>query len=795
MFQFKTVCHPTLDSARPLVEITSVQNGTKHLIGNVSEGVQRILSERKIKFSKVENIFLTGKLDWSGIGGLPGLLLTISDQGRKELNLIYGDFNLLGYVIATWRHFIFRFGMKFNLHEVCDEEEYKSDHFIVKPITVNLKAEKKCMADNVYNQIKDIVNFVFAPSQDTPQDQTFFKKGLSPPRELNSSVSYVLKFHEIRGKFLAGKATSLGVPKGPLFARLTKGQDVQLADGTVVTPSQVMEPSRQMKRVLFIDIPSNAFLAHNLSKDWLNIRFESQTGPSEPVGLVYHFLGRDVPDPFENPEYIRFIHSFGDECQHLISHPKYSPNLLNFHKSAKVLLKLKSLHDEFFTLPKFDMECTQVPAAFPNVKSLQANQSFFISPDKCSYTSADFELVKPQQYWDSLYENTVRQLELGGNVLKESDAFTENNSERSLKDSIEVVTLGTGSSLPSKYRNVISTLVRIPQVEGKMRSVIFDGGESTLYVLKRMYGTEYKTILGQVEMIYLSHLHADHHLGIISLIKEWCSLKDRPSKLHLVVPWKFDKFIKEWCSFENDIDLSAINYINCENIRDNAQPLEEMNILSMQTCKAIHCSFAYCVSFVFDLGDKSTFKVSYSGDTRPCIQFASMGQDSDLLIHEATLEDFLYEDAVSKKHSTISEAVYMGKLMRCRKLALTHFSQRYPKLPDLKASEGVNRYISEGNSGGIFLESEIFSQKLEQDEPMQVIYAFDQMKIRLADFDKQLPVFENMDPKKLEMMFADEQNEEDGGESLAKEKEKRNLQLSRRQEKLKSERQLKRKKS
>jgi len=57
-----------------------------------------------------------------------------------------------------------------------------------------------------------------------------------------------------------------------------------------------------------------------------------------------------------------------------------------------------------------------------------------------------------------------------------------------------------------------------------------------------------------------------------------------------------------------------------------------------------------------------------------------------LLIHEATLEDELVEEAKSKLHSTTSQAIEVGQRMGAKFTLLTHFSQRYAKLPRLNAS-------------------------------------------------------------------------------------------------------------
>ena len=54
-------------------------------------------------------------------------------------------------------------------------------------------------------------------------------------------------------------------------------------------------------------------------------------------------------------------------------------------------------------------------------------------------------------------------------------------------------------------------------------------------------------------------------------------------------------------------------------------------------------------------------------------------------MHEATFGDDLRSEAVAKKHSTTSEAIGIGAAMGARRVILTHFSQRYQKIPSLNA--------------------------------------------------------------------------------------------------------------
>ena len=80
----------------------------------------------------------------------------------------------------------------------------------------------------------------------------------------------------------------------------------------------------------------------------------------------------------------------------------------------------------------------------------------------------------------------------------------------------------------------------------------------------------------------------------------------------------------------------------------------------------------------------------YSGDTRPCDAVVELGRAlrpaCRLLVHEATFENDMDEDAIKKRHSTTRDAVRTGVEARAYRTILTHFSQRYPKIPVLDES-------------------------------------------------------------------------------------------------------------
>ena len=64
-----------------------------------------------------------------------------------------------------------------------------------------------------------------------------------------------------------------------------------------------------------------------------------------------------------------------------------------------------------------------------------------------------------------------------------------------------------------------------------------------------------------------------------------------------------------------------------------------------------------------------------------------IGQNADILIHEATLEHRLLEDCQLKKHSTFTQAIEISQKMSAKQTIFTHFSQRYNKIPPLEEFE------------------------------------------------------------------------------------------------------------
>ena len=65
------------------------------------------------------------------------------------------------------------------------------------------------------------------------------------------SLGYVIKEHMRRGRFDVEKARAMGIPEGPLWGKLTKGDAVELSDGQTVRPSDLVGPARPGRLVAF----------------------------------------------------------------------------------------------------------------------------------------------------------------------------------------------------------------------------------------------------------------------------------------------------------------------------------------------------------------------------------------------------------------------------------------------------------------------------------------------------------------------------------------------------------------
>lgn len=238
-----------------------------------------------------------------------------------------------------------------------------------------------------------------------------------------------------------------------------------------------------------------------------------------------------------------------------------------------------------------------------------------------------------------------------------------------------VLFLGTGSAEPSKYRGPSGILIKIPFIK-RDEYILLECGEGTFGQLVRMFGyLGAMEKVARIRFVWISHRHADHMSGLVELLCHRASC-ETVSKLLVLGPRACVQWIK---SLKKVIDFGKIDLEHIMGMPSSSacHNMQESISASIRCTTVQHCADAYAISIYFS----NRFKLVYSGDTEPCQSLVDIGQGADLLIHEATFDPDMIQDARKKKHSTIEEAIHIAEKMNAKRTILTHFSQRYPKFP------------------------------------------------------------------------------------------------------------------
>jgi len=270
---------------------------------------------------------------------------------------------------------------------------------------------------------------------------------------------------------------------------------------------------------------------------------------------------------------------------------------------------------------------------------------------------------------------------------------------------LNVIFLGTAGSLPTPERNPSAVLVNR---EGDM--ILFDCGEGTQRQMMRA-----RTGMMPLTHIFLTHLHADHILGIPGLL-ETMAFQGREEPLTIAGPINTARMLdcfKSVCYFSRHFSVRAVELEPGE-----AVPMKGFRVTAFSTQHSVP-SLGYCLEeeqrpgrfnreAAVSLGvppgplfgrlqrgqsieidgrrieprqvmgpARPGRKVVYTGDTRPCVSVEAASQGADLLIHDCALASDMADWARETKHSTAAEAAETARRAGVAALALTHISSRY----------------------------------------------------------------------------------------------------------------------
>jgi len=301
----------------------------------------------------------------------------------------------------------------------------------------------------------------------------------------------------------------------------------------------------------------------------------------------------------------------------------------------------------------------------------------------------------------------------------------------------EMVFLGTGSMMPSTFRNVSAIYLRFWQQENI--GILLDCGEGTYFQMLHHYGPETtRELLKNLSIIFITHVHADHHLGLMSIILEREKiLKEeniQKDPVFLVIPYICASWISKYQTVDHlNFRIVFSQHISSKKDRLNNTPLkrtktkeksqykskgkksmdslneneeefgyiedpdqghfvlthqqtsyenvqilekfllEKVGISGFKTIDVVHCPQAYAIL----IEHKNGWKFVYSGDTRPCDKLIKEAGRVTILVHESTFTADMEKTARSKMHSTEKEAIQAGMKMDAWRTVLTHFSQRF----------------------------------------------------------------------------------------------------------------------
>ena len=324
-----------------------------------------------------------------------------------------------------------------------------------------------------------------------------------------TSMCYIVRVHPQRGKFDIKKALALNVKPGPNFSELTEGRAVLSNDGQTVLPEQVLGPGKVGAGFAMVELPSSEYVSDLISrKEW------SSPEIMEGVGAVIWNLG---PGVVLDPRLQDFVNEHNN-LKHIISSPEHSPNHLSMDAASAAVIRHNLLDPNRFGIPIHDNHTKALPSNLSQCVVAQRGMSFNIAPSFVFNDPPTPSVLNTANVVQGMPRKVI-DLAQAARLEIDSEQLRKAAQDQNLPSpEAEIITLGTGSALPSKYRNVSATLLRVPG----SGSYLLDCGENTLGQLRRIYSSEeLAEVLRDLKMIWISHMHADHHLGTTSIIRAW----------------------------------------------------------------------------------------------------------------------------------------------------------------------------------------------------------------------------------------------------------------------------------
>ncbi|GAA5968545.1 hypothetical protein JCM11641_007673 [Rhodosporidiobolus odoratus] len=515
-----------------------------------------------------------------------------------------------------------------------------------------------------------------------------------------------------------------------------------VGEGKWVQADDCMGTGQDASAFLILNIPSPAHLPSLLTTAPAHLFAPSSLPPQTIFRSVFFFLG---PSVLSSPLFSTYLDSLRaalpDGVEYRVTSEDFlaqGKNEVVFGPSALLNLRLSKLDSSMFQLPRYSfLPSPDSLALSAPLQAMKPNTHFsstlqLLPRDKAPFGSSvrkfNFDVPSERAEHEAARlkgnEKMPEMLERAKAAWEEYMIKAESAKAEVERESVEraavvlegvegaeaglnVTPLGTGSAIPSKYRNVSSTLLHLPRLgeggtEAEQRYILLDAGEGTWGQIARRFGAGgdgkpgKEEVLRGIKLLFLSHLHQDHHAGTITILRQRAKLDPAPKDpLFIVCPPNARTYLFEQQQLFN---LGLYERGSGREVRFIDNPLLEPGkklvegskadrtlndlkaLLSLAEVTAVPVLHR-CRAWGVVVAHTSGWKVVFSGDTTPCDALVKAGQGASLLVHEATIEDDMPEVAEAKGHSTFGQAIDVATRMQARHLLLTHFSARYPKLP------------------------------------------------------------------------------------------------------------------
>ena len=197
--------------------------------------------------------------------------------------------------------------------------------------------------------------------------------------------------------------------------------------------------------------------------------------------------------------------------------------------------------------------------------------------------------------------------------------------------------------------------------------------------------TEINFNLNELSNIFITHLHSDHYLELGPLIHTaWTAGLKKKIKVFgpkaLLDYWK--KFLS---SMQFDIknrekNEGRIKLKKIVKIIPIKKKLINLGKIKVKILKVPHPPLKDCYSYKF-IGSK---EIVFSGDTKYFKPLASFSDETDILVHEALIPEYIdkivtktglsskLKNHLKNSHTTIDEVLKIAKLSKCKKLVINH---------------------------------------------------------------------------------------------------------------------------